>query len=82
MPKDARGRDRDYDKEYKRDHASKDAIADRNARGRDRKKAGCKKGQEVDHIKPLSKGGTSAKSNLRCVSLNENRTKGSTGDAH
>jgi len=75
MPKDARGRDRDYRKEYDRDHSSKEAIADRNARGRDRKKAGCKEGQEVDHIKPLSKGGTSAKSNLRCVSLHENREK-------
>lgn len=77
MPKDARGRTRDYRKEYERDHSSPEDIKRRTARGTDRKKAGCKKGQEVDHIKPLSKGGTSAKSNLRCVSLNTNRRKGS-----
>lgn len=77
--KDARGRCRDYDEEYKRDHSSKEAIADRTARGRDRKTAGCKKGQEVDHRRPLSKGGTSRDSNLQCISLHENRTKGSTG---
>ena len=32
--------------------------------------------REVDHIIPLSKGGTNAKSNLRAVSRKTNRKKG------
>ena len=31
-------------------------------------------GRDVDHIKPLSKGGTSAKSNLRVKSASNNRS--------
>ena len=31
-------------------------------------------GKDVDHIKPLSKGGTSAKSNLRVKSAGDNRS--------
>jgi len=33
-------------------------------------------GKEVDHKKPLSKGGSTAKSNLRVVSKAVNRKKG------
>lgn len=38
-------------------------------------------GQDVDHIKPLSKGGTSDRSNLRVVSRSKNRgwRKGKSG---
>jgi 5-methylcytosine-specific restriction endonuclease McrA len=32
--------------------------------------------RDVDHKKPLSKGGTNASSNLRLLSINENRSKG------
>ena len=32
------------------------------------------KGKDVDHIKPLEKGGTNAPSNLRVVSTNKNRS--------
>lgn len=32
--------------------------------------------REVDHIKPLSKGGTNSKKNLRVVSRTTNRKKG------
>lgn len=32
--------------------------------------------REVDHIKPLSKGGSNSKSNLRIVSRTTNRRKG------
>ena len=31
-------------------------------------------GKDLDHIKPLSKGGTGAKSNLRVVSASDNRS--------
>lgn len=33
------------------------------------------KGKDVDHIKPLAKGGTNAPSNLRIVSTKTNRSK-------
>jgi len=76
---DGRGRKRDYDKEYKRDHASPEAKKDRAARNKARARAGLKKGdgKEVDHKKPLSKGGTNSKSNTRVVSRKTNRKKGS-----
>lgn len=41
-----------------------------NADGRTRKGDG----MDLDHAKPLSKGGTSAKSNLRVVKASENRS--------
>jgi 5-methylcytosine-specific restriction endonuclease McrA len=47
-------------------------------RNQARRKAGLKKGdpREVDHKKPLSKGGTNGRSNLRVVSKKVNRRKG------
>ena len=33
-------------------------------------------GKDVDHIKPLSKGGSQERSNLRAISAHENRSKG------
>ena len=33
------------------------------------------KGKDVDHIKPLDKGGTNTLSNLRLVSINKNRSR-------
>jgi 5-methylcytosine-specific restriction endonuclease McrA len=74
--KDARGRVRDYAKEYARDHASKAAKKARAKRNNAAKRMKCAKGQEVDHKKPLSKGGSNKKSNLRCVSRRVNRQKG------
>lgn len=71
-------KDRDYDKEYKRDHKSKKDKLDRAARNRARKKKGLKKGdgKEVDHSTPLSKGGSrNAPSNQRVVSRKTNRKK-------
>ena len=76
---------RDYKKEYANYHGKpeqKKARAARNkaraARNKARKEMGLKQGdpREVDHIKPLSKGGSSAKSNLRVVSRTTNRKKG------
>ena len=77
--KDGRGRCRDYDKEYKRDHAPAKDRNDRSCRNKSRRGAGLKKGdsREVDHKKPLSKGGSCKKSNARVTSRSKNRKKGS-----
>lgn len=67
---------RNYKKEYARDHAStkaKKARAKRNAANRTLKPG---PGKEVDHKKPLSRGGTNKKGNLRVVSRSTNRKKG------
>ena len=79
MPKDARGRKRDYDKEYKRDHKSTEDKKNRACRNKSRSTAGLKKGdgKEVDHKKPLKKGGKCTRKNSRVVSRKTNRKKGS-----
>lgn len=72
--------ERDYDKEYKRDHKSKKDKKDRAARNKARKEQGLKVGdpREVDHKKPLSKGGSRTdKKNQRVVSRKTNRKKSS-----
>jgi len=70
---------RNYRKEYLRDHATPKAKKDRAARNGARRKLGLKKGDgmEVDHVKPLSKGGGNGKSNLRAVKRSTNRKKAS-----
>ena len=70
---------RDYKKEYRTYHGTAAQRARRNARNKARRAAGLKKGNpnEVDHRRPLSKGGTNAKKNLRVVSKATNRKKGS-----
>ena len=79
--KDARGRTRNYTKEYNQDHASKKAKEDRAARNKARRQSGLKKGdsREVDHKQPLSKGGSKGKGNTRIVSRSTNRRKGARG---
>ncbi|QDP49042.1 MAG: hypothetical protein Unbinned465contig1000_33 [Prokaryotic dsDNA virus sp.] len=69
---------RNYKKEYKRDHSSPAAKRNRAARNTARRRVGLKKGdkREVDHRRPLSKGGTNKRSNLRVVSRTQNRRKG------
>jgi 5-methylcytosine-specific restriction endonuclease McrA len=69
---------RDYRKEYDEYHGKPEQIKNRSKRNQARKAAGLKKGdpREVDHKKPLSKGGSNAKSNLRKVSKKTNRKKG------
>lgn len=69
---------RNYKKEYKRDHSTPSDKKDRAARNKARKDKGLKKGdgKEVDHKKPLSKGGSrTSKSNQRVVSRKVNRKK-------
>lgn len=69
---------RNYRKEYDEYHAKPEQKKNRAARNAARREAGLKKGdgKEVDHKKPLSKGGTNAKSNRRVVSRRVNRKKG------
>jgi len=70
---------RNYKKEYARDHASPSQIKDRSERNQARREMGLKKGdpREVDHKKPLSRGGSNSKKNLRVTSRAANRRKGS-----
>jgi len=69
---------RNYKKEYSRDHSGRAAKKARAKRNAARRKAGLKKGdsREVDHIKPLSRGGSNSRRNTRVVSRKVNRSKG------
>ncbi len=68
---------RDYKKEYREYHGKPEHIKERSERNQARKEMGLKKGdpREVDHIKPLAKGGSNDKDNLRVVSRKTNREK-------
>ena len=68
---------RNYPKEYARDHASKKQKKHRALRNKARRDQGLNKGdgKEVDHKKPLSKGGSNSKKNQRVVSRKVNRKK-------
>ena len=74
---------RDYKREYKTFHSSKKAKKHRAMRNTARRRmiaAGKVKkgdGKHIDHIKPLSKGGTNGRKNLRVVSARTNLRKGS-----
>lgn len=69
---------RNYKKEYRDFHGKPAQVKKRQMRNEARKKLKLKKGdsREVDHKKPLSKGGTNHKNNLRAVSRGTNRKKG------
>jgi len=69
---------RDYKKEYRDFHGKPEQIRRRAARNKARTLLGLKMGdgKEVDHKKPLSKGGGNGKKNLRPVSRRTNRKKG------
>lgn len=72
-------KERDYKKEYEQYHSKPEQIKNRAERNKARKEMGLKVGdpREVDHKKPLSKGGSNSKNNLRVVSRTTNRKKGS-----
>ena len=77
---------RDYKKEYKEYHSKPEQKAKRAARGRARyayEKANgdLPKDVEIDHKKPMRKGGGNAKSNLRPLKQSANRAwrKGKSG---
>ena len=69
---------RNYRREYIKFHGKAKQIKLRNMRNKARKIMKQKKGNgfEVDHIIPLSRGGTNRKSNLRVVTRKTNRKKG------
>jgi 5-methylcytosine-specific restriction endonuclease McrA len=73
---------RNYKKEYKEYHSKKTQKKNRTKRNAARrvmtKKGLVKKGDgmEVDHKKPLSKGGSNGRKNLRVVTRKTNRKKG------
>ena len=69
---------RNYRKEYDDFHGKPEQRKNRSNRNKARRAMGLSKGdgKEVDHKKPLSKGGGNGKSNLRVVSRSVNRKKG------
>lgn len=69
---------RNYKKEYADFHGKPAAKKNRAAANRARRAVGLKVGdsREVDHKKPMSKGGTNSKKNLRVVTRKVNRKKG------
>lgn len=69
---------RDYKKEYREYHSKPEQKKNRAKRNKARREMGLKVGdpREVDHKKPLSKGGGNGKKNLRVVSRTTNRKKG------
>ena len=71
----------DYKKAYKKYHSSKKAKkqrAQRNRMGRLLKKHGINvpKGYEIDHITPISQGGTNDINNIRIIPRSKNRALG------
>jgi len=73
---------RNYKKEYDDYHSKKEQKDNRVKRNKARRE-GIKKGivkkgdgKEIDHIKPLSKGGGNGSKNRRVVSRKTNRKKG------
>lgn len=71
---------RDYKREYAKYHASPEQRANRSERTVARNKANASgvtskgDGKDLDHKRPLSKGGSSKPSNLRAVSASSNRS--------
>ena len=74
---------RNYKKEYKEYHSKPEQRKNRSKRNIARRKMMSKglvkkgDGKEVDHIRPLSKGGSNGRKNLRVVTRKSNRKKGS-----
>ena len=74
-----RKKPRNYRKEYDEYHGNAEQRRNRSNRNKARRKMGLKKGdpREVDHKRPLSRGGSNGRSNLRITSKRTNRVKGS-----
>lgn len=68
---------RNYRNEYDDFHGKPEQIKQRAARNKARRVKGLKKGdkREVDHKRPLSKGGSNSKKNLRVTTRKVNRRK-------
>lgn len=74
-------RKRNYKREYEQFHAKPEQIKNRAKRVQARrdmtKKVGSSalKGKDIDHIVPLSRGGSNKPSNLRVTSIKKNRSR-------
>ena len=68
---------RDYEREYQMYHSKPEQRHKRSLRNQARRRLGLRVGdpREADHIKPLDKGGSNARTNLRAVSRTINRKK-------
>jgi 5-methylcytosine-specific restriction endonuclease McrA len=68
---------RNYRVEYDRYHSKPKQRKNRSMRNKARRKLKLKVGdkREVDHKRPLSKGGTNARTNIRIVRRKSNRKK-------
>jgi hypothetical protein len=79
MPYQKNGK-RDYKTEYAKYHSKPEQIKNRTERTTARRQANAAgitskgDGNDLDHKTPISKGGTSAKSNLRVVDKGTNRS--------
>lgn len=72
-------RDYSYDKKYESSPKQRAARVERDLARRQLAKEGKVSkgdGKDVDHIRPVSKGGTNKPSNLRAISASANRAKG------
>lgn len=71
---------RDYKREYAKYHAKDEQIKNRSERTTARRASNAAgttskgDGKDLDHRKPLSKGGSNSKSNLRVTSASSNRS--------
>ncbi len=68
---------RNYKKEYASFHGKPKQKKNRAKRNKANRLMKPGPGKEVDHVVPLSKGGSNKKNNLRVVSKRTNRRKGS-----
>ena len=79
MPYQKNGK-RDYKTEYEKYHSRPDQIKNRSKRTTARRQANADgrtskgDGKDLDHKRPLSKGGSNTKSNTRVVSKRTNRS--------
>lgn len=72
-------RDYSYDTKYEATKQQRHNRAERVTARRELAKEGVVSkgdGRDVDHIKPLSRGGSNSRSNLRAISASANRAKG------
>jgi len=74
-----RKKPRNYRKEYDEYHGTAEQRRNRSMRNKARRKLRIKNGdpREVDHRRPLSRGGSNSRKNLRITSKRANRRKGS-----
>jgi len=76
-PNSKRNYKKEHARQYKTDKQKKDQIKKVQTRREFEKNGRVKKkdGKEIDHKKPLAKGGSHSKGNLRVVSRHTNRVK-------